>query len=75
MSAISLSQLDAIAAFLEKSREHLGIEHTIRLHWPRRPALIGAKSRAKVAKIGSRGARPADTRTPVCTNGVCHAGA
>jgi len=35
MAAISLSQLDIISAFLEKSRDYLDIEHSIRLSWPR----------------------------------------
>jgi hypothetical protein len=34
MAAISPLQLNIIAAFLEKSRDHLDIEYTIRLHWP-----------------------------------------
>ena len=36
MTAISPTQLSIVAAFLEKSRDYLDIEHTIRLHWPRR---------------------------------------
>lgn len=34
MAAISPWQLETVAAFLERSREYLGIEHAIRLHWP-----------------------------------------
>ena len=34
MTAISPWQLETVAAFLERSREYLGIEHAIRLRWP-----------------------------------------
>ena len=38
MAAIDPRQLETIAAFLEKSRDYLDIEHTIRLFWPHRTA-------------------------------------
>lgn len=62
MSAINLFQLNAIAAFLEASREHLGIEHAIRLHWPRRPGPIGGKPRTKVARTHGASDRQAVCR-------------
>ncbi|HNJ75922.1 MAG TPA: hypothetical protein PLE72_04095 [Azospira sp.] len=49
MTAISPSQLSIIAAFLEKSRDYLDIEHTIRLHWPRQAARGAAPQRKRAA--------------------------
>jgi len=62
MAAISLWQLETIAAFLEKSRDYLDIEHTIRLHWPVAPARSCSEAAARAAK-----AKPArrSLRTPL----------
>ena len=49
MTAINLSQLNVVAAFLEKSRDYLGIEHTIRLHWPRRATRVATPLRKRAA--------------------------
>lgn len=55
MAAISPTQLDTVAAFLETSRDYLEIEHTIRLHWPPVSTRTGCSEHA----ARSRAAKPA----------------
>lgn len=55
MTAINLWQLETVATFLEKSRDHLELEHAIRLRWPLasgEPARFGASAaqRPRAAK-------------------------
>lgn len=61
MAAISLSQLDIISAFLEKSRDYLDIEHSIRLSWPR---IAGRLPFSPSAPKVPRGCSGAGTRKP-----------
>jgi hypothetical protein len=63
MAAISLSQLDIISAFLEKSRDYLDIEHSIRLSWPR---LAGRLPLSPGTAQAPRGCSGAGTRKPGC---------
>ncbi len=62
MDSIDPRQLDTIAAFLEKSRDYLDIEHVIRLHWPLRagnPRRNCAPARATQARRTGVPAKPA----------------
>lgn len=56
MAAVTPTQLDTIAAFLETSREYLDIDHAIRLRWPR------LSSRESRGGVRPRGAKPAGKR-------------
>lgn len=65
MAAISLQQLDTIAAFLETSRNYLDVEHAIRLHWPlrsptlpKRPNHWPGKPARRAKSVRSLGSKP-----------------
>lgn len=64
MAAISLSQLDIIAAFLEKSRDYLDIEHSIRLSWPRLASRLPLPPCTPQASRGRSGSATRKTSRP-----------
>lgn len=70
MAAIDPRQLETIAAFLEKSRDYLDIQNTIRLYWPHRPAHARGHERTSRTPERRAARRSGDlTATPPC---ACH---
>ena len=66
MAAVTPTQLETIATFLETSREYLDIEHPIRLRWPRlamrKPRKPGSARTPGLKPAGKRNRRPGEGR-------------
>lgn len=66
MAAVTPTQLETIATFLETSREYLDIEHPIRLRWPRptirKPRKPGSARTPGLKPAGKRNRRPGEDR-------------
>jgi len=52
MTAINPTQLEIVAAFLETSRDHLGVEYAFHLRWP--PAAHGGRRAGTAARARTR---------------------